>query len=152
MKKNKWIIKNKSIPTSGIFSWYALKENLYWFSHEWLSAVFIYILSFDNPITSIVVTKILCVMFFAICLYITREKVNNSWLTYIVYSFFLVSIFETFFYPRPHVFSYFLLFSELYLLYNFIKTENAKILRCLPIIRSMVVFLPIVILMPSSMI
>ena len=133
-KVGEWIIKNKSIPTSGIFSWYALKENLYWFSHEWLSAVLIYIISFNNPIKSIIVTKILCIIFFLVCLFITRTKVKDKWLTYIIYSFFLVSIFEAYFYPRPHIFSYFLLFGVLFLLYNFIKTENAKFLIGLPII------------------
>lgn len=44
-KVGEWIITNKKIPTTGIFSWYAEENNLSWFAHEWLAEVVLYGLS-----------------------------------------------------------------------------------------------------------
>ena len=42
VKIGEWIIQNKEIPKTGIYSWYALENNLSWFAHEWLSEVVLY--------------------------------------------------------------------------------------------------------------
>lgn len=42
-KVGEWIIENKKVPKTGIFSWYANENNLSWFAHEWLAEVVLYL-------------------------------------------------------------------------------------------------------------
>ena len=42
VKVGEWIWKHHSVPTMGIFSWYAIQEKLNWFAHEWLSGFVLY--------------------------------------------------------------------------------------------------------------
>lgn len=42
IKIGEWIVNNKAVPKTGLFSWYGLENNLSWFAHEWLAEVFIY--------------------------------------------------------------------------------------------------------------
>lgn len=42
IKIGEWIIDNKAVPKTGLYSWYGLENNLSWFAHEWLAEVFIY--------------------------------------------------------------------------------------------------------------
>ena len=46
IKTGEWIVENNQIPTNDIFSWYGMRENLSWISHEWLSALLIYGMTF----------------------------------------------------------------------------------------------------------
>ena len=43
IKAGEWILENHAIPKVGIFSWYAMDNNLEWVSHEWLSEVLLYL-------------------------------------------------------------------------------------------------------------
>lgn len=42
VKIGEWIVQNKEIPKTGLYSWYALENNLPWFAHEWLAEVVLY--------------------------------------------------------------------------------------------------------------
>ncbi len=42
IKIGEWIVNNKAVPKTGLFSWYGLENNLSWFAHEWLAEIFIY--------------------------------------------------------------------------------------------------------------
>lgn len=42
IKIGEWIIQNKQFPMTGLYSWYALENNLSWFAHEWLAEVVLY--------------------------------------------------------------------------------------------------------------
>ena len=42
VKVGEWIVQNKQVPKTGIFSWYAQENNLSWFAHEWLAEVILY--------------------------------------------------------------------------------------------------------------
>ena len=43
IKLGEYIINNKTVPTTDIFSWYGIANNLLWVSHEWLSGVILYL-------------------------------------------------------------------------------------------------------------
>ena len=43
LKTGEYIINNNKIPHTGIFSYYAISNNLTWISHEWLFEVIIYL-------------------------------------------------------------------------------------------------------------
>ena len=50
IKVGEWIVQNKEIPKTGIFSWYAQENNLSWFAHEWLAEIVLYMLAYRNII------------------------------------------------------------------------------------------------------
>ena len=105
MKTGEWIITNKTIPTSGIFSWSALENNLYWMSHEWLSAIILYLLSFGSNNIAIISFAILGVL--GIYCIIIKNKSAFHCNPYITMGYILlcVGVLGQCFYPRPHIIS-----------------------------------------------
>ena len=133
-KVGEWIIKNKEIPTNGIFSWYAQEHNLYWYSHEWLSAVLIYLISFKSPIIAMVTTSIIGFIVVCFMVFTTKKYLTNNWSFYLLYTTIAVVILMIFFYPRPHVFSFLLLFWLMAAIYKYKEDTSSKLIYTLPII------------------
>lgn len=133
-KVGEWIVTNHQIPKFGIFSWYAQENNLYWFSHEWLSGVLIYLTSFHSPYIAFCVSILLNIVFMCITMIATRQHIENGWIAYFFYHATANITLCTFFYPRPHVYTFFLLYTELAILYKFKENNDTKFVYFLPII------------------
>ena len=44
IKVGEWILENRQIPISDIFSWYGTQNQLPWTAHEWLSDVIYFVI------------------------------------------------------------------------------------------------------------
>lgn len=78
-KLGEYIVKNKEIPNTAIFSWYGLENNLTWISHEWLFAVIVYGISklFGFAFIPIFVAFVTSLLI-ALIVYCNFENIKNS--------------------------------------------------------------------------
>jgi hypothetical protein len=134
IKAGEYIVNNKVVPMTDIFSWYGISHNLQWYAHEWLSEVIYYLVYvvFGNVgnivVVSVVTTFLLGFLFI-------KNKANlykniplaTIWFTI---SILLLSGNAT---PRPHLFSYIALICTLYILDKY-RREDTKLVWLLPII------------------
>ncbi len=135
VKLGEYIIKNKTVPTMDIFSWYGIINNLPWISHEWLSGVILYL---NKIIFGKYAVLIFCTtMYFTIMLLLfflnKKEYLKNIKFTllHILIGSILLSALVT---PRPHLLSYCLLIISIYLVKDFSQNENSKKIYFLPLI------------------
>lgn len=135
IKAGEWICENKQVPKTDIFSWYGMSLNIPWTAHEWLSEVVFYIIhkySGDIGIYLFSLISALCMYF--LLLHQTKEYVkNNLLISGLFFALFAVST-SLFFYGRPHIFTYFLLFFELKILYNFNEDSKTNKIFLIPLI------------------
>lgn len=134
IKAGEYIVQNKEVPMTSIYSWYGLENNFEWFAHEWLSEVIMYLPSilFGPEMSGI--------------LYLAFGAVLLGFLLYMVnYENYLKNIFFTFlwlavgllllnrcFTVRPHIIT-FSLFAILIITCEHIKksTDNKYLLFAL---------------------
>lgn len=135
VKLGEYIINTKTVPTTDIFSWYAISNNLPWVSHEWLSGVILYL---NSIIFKKYAVLIFCsTIYFVISLllfYLNKKdylKNMKYTLIHILVGIILLSASVT---PRPHLLSYILLILTLYLTKDFYNNENTKKIYFLPLI------------------
>ena len=134
-KVGEWIVKNRKIPTYGIYSWYAMDNGLYWFSHEWLSGVLIYLTSFGSKEGALVFTVFLQFLMMLLMTLSTKKHLEKNCLVYLVFHFMCAYVLTKYFYPRPHVYSYFLFFAEMAVLYHVKKkNQESKLVFLIPVI------------------
>lgn len=135
VKVGEWICDNKVIPTHDIFSWYGMEKNIPWTAHEWLADVFFFKLFNYTGEVGIYFFSIVCAFGIStLVLLQIRKYICKNILISSIY-FFMLSISLTLFvYGRPHVFSYFFLFIELKLIYDFLENEYSKKIYLLPIV------------------
>lgn len=130
-----WIIDNKTVPHVGIFSWNAMSQDLKWTAHEWLSEVIYYII---YSIGGQVGIYLFCFFAGALLLYLLYRACKEDVLKNIAYTIlifvFATALIKIYFYARPHIFSYFLLFAELKILYDFINEKTKKAIFLIPLI------------------
>jgi hypothetical protein len=130
VKVGEWILENKTIPKTGIFSW--LCENDNWFAHEWLSGVIMYICSFISLKKAAYIYLAITI----ICLGIIVVHSNKNYfyknpiesLIWIILGFFMVSQFVT---ARPHWIAIILLLIYIKILEK-IKINNFKYIWMIP--------------------
>lgn len=135
VKVGEWICDNMKIPTNDIFSWYGIEHNLDWTAHEWLSDVVYYLLlRFTGSLGVFLFSVISAFLMLALLWneakkYAVKNPVFSS-----VFFLALPFVLHTFFYGRPHVFSFFLLFFELKCLYKFVENTESKAIYFIPLI------------------
>jgi hypothetical protein len=128
LKVGEWIVTNKQIPTTGIFSWYATENNLSWFAHEWLCEVFFYLWSklFGASIGGILYIFLTTTLLGTI-LYIQNPKgyLKNLMFScgWMVIGFLMVGTTAT---ARPHLLTYSLFAILLIVCEKIRKDENFK--------------------------
>lgn len=135
LKTGEYIINNNKIPHTGIFSYYAISNNLTWISHEWLFEVIIYLYQnlFSNYGASIYI------IFSLIILSFLSWKLNQE--NFIKYPFYTVIwavvsmlILANKILPRPHLISYILFAVTILIAFQIQKGKNNKIIFLVPII------------------
>lgn len=130
-----WIVENKSVPQFDIFSWSAMSQNLKWTAHEWLSEVIYYTVYALGGQLGI---YFFCFLAGALLLYllytVSKENVLKNISYAILFFVFTTALINIYVYARPHVFSYFLLFAELKILYDFIYDRSKISIYFIPVI------------------
>ena len=135
IKAGEYMVENKLIPFTDVFSWFGVQEGLYWHSHEWLTEVVLYLI--QKPFGDFgvyIFTLLLCVLLQIFILWVNKDTILKNKLMTIVWIILGSFILEPVVFPRPHMISFLLLAITLYLLFNFIKNENDKKIWLLPII------------------
>lgn len=135
VKVGEWIVNNGEIPTSDIFSWYSIEQDIPWTAHEWLSDVIFYFVFTLSGSIGIFILSLLSALIMLCLLYkqVGIKLKDNILISGLFFSLFAVST-SVFFYGRPHLFSFFLLFFELKILYLFYEDTSSKGIYFIPII------------------
>ena len=135
LKTGEYIINNNKIPKTGIFSYYAISNNLTWISHEWLFEVIIYL--FQNLFSNY--GAIVYIIFSLIILSFLLWKLNQE--NFIKYPFYAIIwavismlIFTNKTLPRPHLISYILFAVTILIAFEIQKGKSNKIIFLIPII------------------
>lgn len=135
LKTGEYIINSKKIPNIGIFSYYAINNNLTWTSHEWLFEVIIYLFQivFSNyGAIFYVITSFILISF--LLWKLNQEKFLKYPFYTIIWAICSMLIFANKALPRPHLMSYILFAITVYLAFKIQKNKNTKIIFLTPII------------------
>lgn len=135
VKVGEWITNNKVVPKSDIFSWYGKEVGLKWISHEWLADVFFYkIFHFFGDVGIFILSLSTSISMALLIIIRNKEEIKNNVLVGLLYIVPSIGIFPAFFYGRPQLISYCLLFIVLHLLYSFRYTKHQWLIFILPFI------------------
>lgn len=135
VKTGEYIVKNFEVPTKDIFSWVGISENINWIAHEWLSDVIFYcVFNFFGNTGIYILVMFLALAFCSLILIEMKKYLNKN---PIILCFFIAAmsvVVTGFFYPRPHIFSFYLLFFQLKIIYTFIYNNDTKAIYFIPLI------------------
>ena len=135
LKIGEWILENGQVPQTGIFSWYALQENLPWISHEWLSEILLYLIySALGPVGILAMSALLALLLLSLLLQVNRTSFLEHPAPTSAYFLFALLIFPVYFYGRPQIFSVFLLFAVGYCLYRFMDGTGRRLIYWIPVL------------------
>lgn len=135
VKVGEWICDNLTVPTTDIFSWYGIEHGLPWTAHEWLSDVVYYILlQFTGELGVYLFSFAAALIMLCLLWNETKAHAKRNILLSSAYFICLAFVLSAFFYGRPHLFSFFLLFFELKCLYKFVANPQSKAIYYIPVI------------------
>lgn len=135
VKVGEWICENGQIPMQDIFSWYGMEKQLPWTAHEWLADVIYYLmLQYTGEIGVFYFCLGSALLMAFLILVQVKKHLNDNIAISIIYFVFLAVTISIYFYGRPHLFSFFLLFFELKFLYEFIENPDSKWIYGIPVI------------------
>lgn len=102
IKVGEWILDNKKVPSTGIFSYTA--ENFPWVSHEWLSAILLYaVFSLTGwPGLVFLATFSLTLAMLLLFKFLVKRISANAAIIFMLFAFFLLIPHIM---PRPHIFA-----------------------------------------------
>lgn len=135
LKLGEYITKFKQLPTECIYSWFAIKNNLMFLPHEWLSQIIIYgFYHLSNTFAPIIyIGTFLTLLVFFIYKTTIKTLLNKDltlFIPFIILSTINLSIYTQ---PRPHIISWLFIALTIYLSYDLYK-NNSKKIYLLPII------------------
>ena len=138
VKVGQWVVEHRSVPDHDIFSWVGMMDNIEWTPHEWLSDVIFYlILKAGGELGVFMFSLGSGILMCGLMAWKMRKRLEESMgLTCLFLALFTVQV-TMFFYGRPHLFSNFLLFGEMYLLYRFRDHEDFKGIYGVPVIAAL---------------
>ena len=135
VKVGEYVCKNHVVPVSDIFSWLRFEREIPWTAHEWLSdVIFYWILSLAGE-TGVFLFSFAAAIGMMACLWVQGKKYsqNNVMISGLYYCLLAVQT-SVFFYGRPQIFSFFLVFLELKILYAFYEKDGGKSIWFLPLL------------------
>lgn len=135
VKTGKWIVENKAVPTTDIFSWIGTKRGISWTAHEWLSdVIFYYLHSTFGDIAVFILSIVAALSMIFLLFFQCRKYIEKNFLVGGLFLGLFSVLTSLFFYGRPHIFSYFLFFWELRILYEFVENQKSKKIFFIPFI------------------
>lgn len=132
IKAGKYMFNNKTILISDKFSWYL--RGTYWFSHEWLFEILLYLLSTVFPGSHVFVYVFVFIALLQLIIFITNKKDYLKNIPFSLFWMVLSLILLGFLSARPHIFSNVLLCLTIYILFDLFYNENSKKIYFLPLI------------------
>lgn len=115
-RAGEYFFVNGKAPSVPIDSWYAMTQNIYWVSHEWLFGVFTYWLMMINPILINLLSPVMLSIVVALVAYYNRHLFEKNPAIAYIGIILLINVFKLGNTPRPHLIAYlftFLLFAIL---------------------------------------
>lgn len=133
-KLGEYIVNNKEVPNTAVFSWWGLEQGTTWISHEWLFSIVIYgiskIFGFNTvPIFAALVTSLLI----ALIVYLNFENIKNSPLKSILLTIWASMLLIETAVGRPQIFLNWLLFGAFILIEHEFKRPDNKIFLLIPL-------------------
>lgn len=134
IKVGEWIINNKIIPTTDIFSWFSNDNPMIWYAHEWLGEVIFYLVFKVSGYIGLILLPAIFMTFIVSFIYKTNKKYfdRNIILFTLWMGLFLYEM-QVFTVVRPQIFSYLFLAITMYILSKYKETDT-KLIWILPII------------------
>lgn len=135
IKVGEYICENKCVPTTGIFSWIGMERQLEWTAHEWMAEVIFYLIYNIAGSVGIYCISLMAALLMTLLMWHhSRQYIHkNILLSGVFFALFSV-LTSLFFYGRPHIFGFFLLFFELKLLFDYMDEHNEKCIYWIPFI------------------
>lgn len=135
IKVGEWITNHKKIPVTDIFSWYGTSNKIPWTAHEWLSDVVYYLIFKISGSMGIYIVSVALALLMEWLLYRkSREFFDQNVLISGLFFVLYAVVTSIFFYGRPHMISFFLLYFELDCLYSFFDDEKSWKIFLIPVI------------------
>ena len=135
IKVGEWITNHKKIPVTDIFSWYGTSNKIPWTAHEWLSDVVYYLIFKISGSMGIYIVSVALALLMEWLLYRkSREFFDQNVLISGLFFVLYAVVTSIFFYGRPHMISFFLLYFELDCLYSFFDDEKSWKIFLIPLI------------------
>lgn len=134
IKVGEWIVQNHDVPDIGIFSWYAIENDLKWISHEWLSEVLLFLThSLFGNLGIFILSLVSCICMILCIVIVNREKIIDSLVVSGPYLLLSTIILPLFFFGRPQIFSVYLFFLTILCLYLY-EQRNSRLVFLIPVI------------------
>lgn len=135
IKVGEWVVENGTVPTTDIFSWYGVANEIPWTAHEWLSDVILYLVHAGLGEVGIYILSLLAAfLMLGLLWHKARRYVEKNILIGGLFFVLLAVTTSIFFYGRPHLFSFFLLYWELKVLYAFMENPASKGIYTIPLL------------------
>ncbi len=135
VKAGEFICKNHVVPTEDIFSWVRFETEIPWVAHEWMSEVILYlILNFFGEVGLFWISLGAAGLMLFLLWKQAKPYLLGSVAISLAYFCFFSIVAVGYFYGRPHIFSFFLLFFELKFLYSFYEKDGGKSIWFVPLI------------------
>lgn len=121
IKIGEWIVQNKAVPMTGIYSWFG--ENLNWFAHEWGAEIILYMFSnIINPnIGGVIYLYTFITILGLLIFYMNKDDFLKNPIIFIFWASFGAICVRTVGTARPHIMSvclFTLLINECYKIEN----------------------------------
>lgn len=128
-----WIVDNKEIPTTGIFSWTGADTP--WFAHEWLAEIVMYGFSLLGAEFGGWFYFVFSMTIMFACIYfMNKHEINRNYMVGIGFWILLIIATNMVTSARPHMLSMSFFIFLLYSLEQLRKNENSKLIYFTPII------------------
>ena len=135
IKVGEWVIENGSVPTTDIFSWYGVSNEIPWTAHEWLADVILYLVYTGLGELGVYMLSLsAALLMVGLLWYEARRYVEKNILIGGLFFVLLSVTTSIFFYGRPHLFSFFLLYWELKVLFAFVENPASKGIYTIPVL------------------
>ena len=135
IKVGEWIVENRTVPQTDIFSWYGTAKQIPWTPHEWLADIILYLIHAQwNELGVFLFSLSSALVMMGLLWQDARNNMERNILSGGLFFVLLAVTTSMFFYGRPHMFSYFLLWGELKILYRFIEEPSYKGIMLLPLL------------------
>jgi hypothetical protein len=134
VKVGEWISNNNAVPKGiDVFSWFAKQNGIRWIPQEWLSEVIFFKIHNIFSNTGIFVLSLFLALSMTMLIVIRNKKaIKTNVLLSILYLLPIIFLFPLFFYGRPQMIGFFLLFTSLLCLYRFKENEKSKSIYFIP--------------------
>lgn len=135
IKVGEWVVEYGSVPTTDIFSWYGVAHEIPWTAHEWLADVILYCVHDGFGELGVFLLSMAAAFFMLLLLWVeAKEYVKKNILVGGLFFVLLAVTTSIFFYGRPHLFSFFLLYWELKMLFSYVNDPTHKGIYTIPVV------------------